>query len=184
MKILSSFELLKTDNMILRMTLNIFHIAFTAAFQIFKPWQGLWFAVSAFSVVAFEVWFFIENVIAKLFITWYSCSVLSNDLAISYCSLSEVINIHVYRTTNHCSLSHLPQSYIPWAKFPKLSQFNWTFWIFITERMLCSFYCFIKNSWTYTFFSSITVFDQHDWILVRYNSWNFVVVTKSYDFFS
>ena len=183
MKILNWFELLKSDNMTLHMTLNIFHIAFTAAFQIFKPWQGLWFAVSAFSVVAFEVWFFTENVITKLFITWYSCWVLSNDLAISYSSLREVINIHVYRTTNHCSLSHLPHSYVPWPKFSKFSQFNWTFWIFITERMVCSFYCFIKNLWTYTFFSSITVFDQQDCIPVRFNSWNFVVVIKSYDFF-
>ena len=169
--------------MILRITINIFHIAFTAAFQIFKPCQGLCFAVSAFSVVAFDVWFFTENVITKLFIAWYSCWVLSNDLAISYCSLSKVINIHVYGTATHCSLSHLPQSYVLWAKFSKFSQFNWTFWIFITERMVCSFYCFLKNSQTYTFFGSVTVFDQHSCIIVRYSSRNFVLVIKTYDFF-
>ena len=169
MKILNSFELLKIDNMILRMTINIFHIAFTAAYQTFKPCQRLCFAVSAFSVVGVNVWFFTENVITKLFIAWYSCWVLSNDLAISYCSLSKVINIHVYGTATHCSLSHLPQSYVLWAKFSKFSQFNWTFWIFITERMVCSFYCFLKNSQTYTFFSSVTVFDHHSCILVRYN---------------
>ena len=68
MKILNSFELLKIDNTVLRMTISIFYIAFTAALQIFKPCQGLCFAVSAFLVVAFDVWFFTENIITKLFI--------------------------------------------------------------------------------------------------------------------
>ena len=68
MKILNSFELLKIGNTVLHMTISIFHIAFTAALQISKPCQGLCFAVIAFLVVAFDVWFFIENVITKLFI--------------------------------------------------------------------------------------------------------------------